>query len=114
MPERFGFSVTFKMTDALVVFSACANEDDAARLGRVLVEKGLAACANILPGMRSIYRWKGAVHDEREVLLLLKTTSARFDALRDTLRSEHPYELPEILAIPVTEGLSEYLGWLAQ
>ena len=74
--------------------------------------EGLAACVNILPPMRSIYTWKGKIEDASEQLLVIKSAAARFPAIRDRLRSLHPYELPEIIAVPIVDGLPEYLAWL--
>jgi periplasmic divalent cation tolerance protein len=101
------------MTDALVVLVTAPSADEAARLARALVEARLAACGNVLPGLRSIYRWEGRVQDEGEALLLLKTTRDRFEALRDELLRLHPYDVPEVLALPVEAGSPAYLAWLA-
>jgi len=78
-----------------------------------LVEERLAACVNVVPGLRSLYRWQGKVHEDAEALLLLKTTAARYQALQERLRALHPYELPEIVAVPVSAGLPAYLEWVA-
>jgi periplasmic divalent cation tolerance protein len=101
------------MTDALVVLVTFPSPEQAASLARVLVEERLAACGNLVPGLRSIYRWDGAVHDEGEVLLLLKTARDRFPALRDRILSLHPYQVPEVLALPVEAGSQAYLEWVA-
>ena len=95
-----------------IVLTTCPDEACAERIARVLVEEGLAACVNILPPMRSIYRWKGEIQGATEQLLVIKSTRARFPAIRDRLRSLHPYELPEIIAVPIADGLPEYLAWL--
>jgi len=100
------------VTDVLVVLVTAPGPEEAARLARVLVEERLAACGNVLPGLRSIYRWEGKVREEGEALLLLKTTRARFAALRDRLLALHPYEVPEVLALPVEAGAERYLGWV--
>jgi periplasmic divalent cation tolerance protein len=101
------------MTEALLVLCTAPTAEVAAGLARALVEARLAACGNVLPGLRSIYRWQGRVEDEPEVLLLLKTTRASFPALRDELLRRHPYEVPEVLALPVEAGSAPYLTWLA-
>jgi len=101
------------MTDALLVLCAAPTAEVAAELARALVEARLAACGNVLPGLRSIYRWQGHVEDQPEVLLLLKTTRERFPALRDELLKRHPYQVPEVLALPVEAGSAAYLEWLA-
>ena len=95
-----------------IVLTTCPDEACAERIARTLVEEGLAACVNILPPMRSIYRWKGKIEAASEQLLVIKSTVVRFPALRDRLRSLHPYELPEIIAVPIADGLPEYLAWL--
>ncbi len=99
--------------DALVVLVTAPSADQAAELGRTLVSERLAACANVLPGIRSIYRWEGKVQDEPEALMVLKTTRARFEALRDRVLALHPYEVPEVLAIGVEAGNQRYLQWIA-
>ena len=95
-----------------IVLTTCPDAACAERIARALVEEGLAACVNILPPMRSIYKWKGKIEDASEQLLVIKSTLARFPAIRDRLRSLHPYELPEIIAVPIADGLPEYLAWL--
>jgi periplasmic divalent cation tolerance protein len=102
------------MTDTLIVLCTFANEQDAIRVGSALVEARLAACVNLLPGVRSVYRWKGEIEQADEVLTLFKTTQQGFPALRDRLQQLHPYETPEILALPVLEGLADYLAWLRE
>ena len=100
------------MTGHLVVLSTVAKAEDAERIGRALVERGLAACVNVLPAVTSIYRWKGKLEREEERLLLIKTRADRFAALRDALVALHPYEVPEVLALPVADGHAPYLEWL--
>ena len=97
----------------IVVFSTFPSEDKAADIARTLVSEGLAACANLVPPVRSIYRWQGEICDERETLAILKTTRERFDALRDRLVTLHPYEVPEVIALPVEAGHAPYLDWVA-
>jgi periplasmic divalent cation tolerance protein len=99
-------------TSFQIVLTACPDPESAGRLARVLVEERLAACVNILPPMRSIYRWKGRVEDAGEQLLVIKSSVAQFPAIRDRIRNLHPYELPEIIAVPIADGLPEYLAWL--
>ncbi len=100
-------------TDALFVLVTTPTAERAAELARALVEERLAACGNVIPGLRSIYRWQGKVEDDAEALLVLKTTRARFDALRDRVLALHPYDVPEVLALPVEAGSAAYLAWLA-
>ncbi len=101
------------MTDALVVLVTTPSADRAAEIARALVDERLAACGNVVPGLRSIYRWEGKVQDEEEALLVLKTTRARFEALRDRVLALHPYEVPEVIALPVEAGSARYLAWLS-
>ena len=97
----------------LVVLTNLPNRQSAEELARALVEGQLAACVNVLSSCRSIYRWKGDVEETDEVPLLIKTTEARYEALEAAIRARHPYELPEIIALPVVQGLPDYLAWLA-
>ncbi len=100
------------MTDALVVLVTAPTPERAGEIGRALVEERLAACANVVPGLRSIYRWEGKVQDEPEVLLVLKTTRDRFDALRERVLALHPYVVPEVVALAVEAGSAPYLAWI--
>lgn len=95
-----------------VAFSTAPDGDVAARIARTLVEEGLAACANLLSPVRSIYRWQGRVEDDTEVLLVIKTRADRVDALAERLRALHPYEVPELVVLPVDGGLAPYLDWV--
>jgi periplasmic divalent cation tolerance protein len=100
------------MTDKIVVLSTCGSPEDGERLSRALVEARVAACVNVIPGVRSVYRWKGEVESEGECLLLIKSSRGQFDALRETLTKLHPYEVPELIALPVVDGSPGYLDWL--
>jgi periplasmic divalent cation tolerance protein len=100
------------VTEALIAFTTFANEEDAARVARVLVEERLVACANLLPGARSLYRWKGTLADEREVVVLLKTRKQDWTALLSRLHELHPYETPELVAVRVAAGAPKYMAWL--
>lgn len=84
----------------------------ARQIGTALVEKQLAACVNVLPGVASIYQWEGQTRQDEEVLALIKTGSGRFEALREEILRLHPYEVPEIIALPVKEGSEAYLSWV--
>jgi periplasmic divalent cation tolerance protein len=101
------------MTDAIVVLVTTPTAERAAELARALVEERLAACGNVVPGLRSIYRWEGKIEDEAEALLLLKTTRARFGALRARVLELHPYQVPEVIALPVEAGSAAYLAWIS-
>jgi periplasmic divalent cation tolerance protein len=100
------------MTDKIVVLSTCASEEEAGKLARMLVERRLAACVNVLPKVTSVYRWKGEIESATEWLLLVKTSRAHFEALRAALEAAHSYELPEALALSVVDGSPAYLDWL--
>jgi periplasmic divalent cation tolerance protein len=99
-------------TDAIVVLTTVSNEDEGVKLVRALLDRRLIACGTLLPGARSIYRWQGKVADEREALLLLKTRSARVEALQDAFKELHPYKVPELLVLSVDTGLEKYLEWI--
>jgi periplasmic divalent cation tolerance protein len=98
---------------AIVVFCTCPDASTALDIARVLVTEGLAACVNRLPAVSSVYEWQGQVCEASEQLLLIKTTPARYEALEMRLKALHPYEIPEIIAIPVVAWSSQYLTWLA-
>lgn len=101
-------------TEALVVLVTAPSLEVAVSLGRTLVEERLAACANIVPGLRSIYQWEGKVCDDAELLLLIKTQADRWEELRARIAALHPYTTPEIIALPVVAGHAPYLSWLAE
>ena len=96
----------------IVVLCTCPEGDAAGDIARTLVEDGLAACVNRLPGVVSYFHWEGRVEEERETLLLIKSTPARLEALSARIRTLHPYELPEVVAVPVSGGLAAYLDWV--
>jgi periplasmic divalent cation tolerance protein len=100
------------MTDKIVVLSACATEEEAEKLARTLIEARLAACVNIVPGARSIYRWQGAIESAPEWLLIIKSSRPNFGRLSAALEKAHSYQVPEVLALPVVEGAPNYLNWL--
>ncbi len=99
-------------TEVAVVLVTAPDEEKAASLARALVEERLIACANLVPRVRSIYRWQGAVHDEAEVLLVMKTRAARFEALCARVKALHPYSVPEVLRVDVGAGHQPYLDWV--
>lgn len=98
--------------DARIVLSTASNPEEAARIGRVLVEERLAACATLIPGVQSIYRWQGAVEESAETLMLLKTTPERIEALAARVHELHSYEIPEFLVLDLQSGSHRYLDWL--
>lgn len=99
--------------EALLVFTNLPDAASARALAERLVAERLAACVNILAPCRSVYRWQGRVEDAEEVPLLIKTDAARYADLEAAIRARHPYELPEIVAVPISRGLPAYLDWLA-
>jgi periplasmic divalent cation tolerance protein len=99
-------------SDLRVAFATAPDAEVAARIARALVEERLVACANLVANVRSIYRWQGRVEDESEVMLVLKTRADRIGALGERLRALHPYELPELVVLPVDGGLAAYLDWV--
>ena len=98
---------------ALLVLTNLPDRAAAESLADAVIAKNLAACVNILAPCRSVYRWKGAVQHDEEHPMLIKTTRERYDALEQALREGHPYELPEIIAVPIERGLPAYLAWVA-
>ena len=100
------------MSERVVAVSTVNKPEDAERIARALVERGLAACVNVVPGVVSIYRWKGQIEREGELLLVIKTRTERIEALREALVSLHPYEVPELIVLPITGGHAPYLAWL--
>ncbi len=102
------------MTDTRVALVTAPDEGTARMLARTLVEEGVAACANLIPGIRSIYRWEGTVHDEGEVLLLFKLSRERVETFVRRVPELHPYEVPEVLILAVEGGFPPYLDWVAR
>ncbi|NSW85029.1 MAG: divalent-cation tolerance protein CutA [Syntrophobacteraceae bacterium] len=102
------------MTDVLIVLVTAGKEEESLAIARAVVEEKLAACVNIIPRIRSIYRWKGEVCDDHEFFLVMKTRSDLFPSLQSRVRELHSYEVPEIVAFPVEQGLSEYLSWVSE
>lgn len=101
------------MTDALSVALVTApNVEVASHIGRTLVEERLIACANLVPAIRSIYRWEGAIHDEAEVLLVLKFRRGQFEAVRSRVVALHPYSVPEVLELEIAAAHRPYLDWI--
>jgi periplasmic divalent cation tolerance protein len=97
-----------------LVLTTCPDEQTAQDMAYYLIENHLAACVNLLPQVRSIYRWQGALEYSAEVLLLIKTRRDVYPALEQAVRARHPYELPEIVALPLATGLAGYLAWIDQ
>lgn len=102
------------MTDAILVLCTCPDEASADRICEQLLTGHLAACINQLPGLTSVYRWQGKIERSREIQLIIKSRSGLFELLRRCILDHHPYEVPEILALPVSQGHQPYLDWLTQ
>lgn len=101
-------------SETIVVFITAPEGEIGAKIARDLVEKRLAACVNIINGVRSVYRWQGEIQDDAEQLLVVKTVRERFEALRQRVLQIHPYTVPEVIALPVIAGSESYLAWVAQ
>jgi periplasmic divalent cation tolerance protein len=101
------------MSGALAVLSTVGTSEDAERIARELVERGLAACVNVVSGVTSFYRWEGRVARDQETLLVIKTRADGFEPLRQALVALHPYDVPEVIALPIERGHPPYLEWLA-
>lgn len=99
--------------DPLIVLTTLPDAPSAQQLATLLVDSGLAACVNILAPAQSVYRWQGKLETSQEVPLLIKTRAACYAAVEAAIKNHHPYQLPEIIAIPVTHGLPDYLAWIA-
>ncbi len=100
------------MSERVVALSTVGTAEDAERIARALVERRLAACVNVVPNVVSVYRWKGEVCRDQELLLVVKTRRERLGALREALVGMHPYEVPELVALPIEAGHEPYLAWL--
>ena len=98
--------------DYYVVTTTVATADTAEKIGKMLVSERLAGCVNIIPGVRSIYSWQGELHDEPEWMLKIKTGHVKLQELIERLKEVHPYELPEVIAVPIAEGSEDYLRWI--
>ncbi len=102
------------MTDKVVVFVTSADANEAEQIARALVEKRLAACVNVIPQIRSFYRWEGAVQQDNEFLLVIKTSRALFDKVRLEVESLHSYHVPEMICLSIVAGAENYMAWLSE
>jgi len=99
-------------TSAILILCTCPDQETAEQIANALVTQGLAACVNLMPSVTSVYRWEGKVETANEILLLIKTSVQCYTKVEQTILSLHPYELPEIIAVPVELGLTGYLNWI--
>ncbi len=95
-----------------IIFCTCPDRESAEKIARRLVETNAAACVNILPALTSVYQWRGTIETEQELLLLIKTRDDRYPEIEQQIKSLHPYELPEIIAVSIARGLPDYLKWI--
>jgi len=102
------------MAKHVVVLVTAPSKDVGREIGQTLLERRLAACINVVPAVESLYVWQGEVCDDEEVLLVIKTTAAAFDALVTAVRNVHPYDVPEIIALPIAAGFQDYLDWISE
>ncbi len=98
--------------DCIIVMMTAPSDEDGARIGKKLIEERLAACCNIVPSVRSLYWWKGEICDEAEVLCILKTRASNFELIKARVSALHPYEVPELIAVDIIDGLPSYLAWV--
>lgn len=102
------------MTNKRIVLTTCGSEEEADRIAHYLVENRLAACVNVIPRIKSIYRWQGKVESSEERLLVVKTTAEQFTQIQDAIKELHSYELPECIAIAINDGSAAYLEWVEE
>ncbi|MEK7850734.1 MAG: divalent-cation tolerance protein CutA [Deltaproteobacteria bacterium] len=100
------------MSGHIVVLITVSSPEEGEKIAKALLEKRVAACVNIIPGIRSIYRWQGKICDDRELLLMAKTTGVLFERVEKEVKSLHSYKVPEIIALPIIEGSDDYLSWI--
>jgi periplasmic divalent cation tolerance protein len=100
--------------DNIVVLITASKEEEAVVIAKTLVEERLAACVNIVPAVRSIYRWEGKVHDDPECMMVVKTSASNFELLESRVKALHSYSVPEIIALPIVKGYAPYLEWLTE
>jgi periplasmic divalent cation tolerance protein len=101
------------MTDKIVILCTCSSIDEARRIAGALIEKRLAACVSLMPPVRSVYHWKGAVEEAEEILMIIKSARSLFEPSRAMIARLHSYETPEIIAIPIVDGSESYLSWMS-
>ncbi|MGH9537017.1 MAG: divalent-cation tolerance protein CutA [Terriglobales bacterium] len=102
------------MTDKILVLTTAGSKEEARKIGRTLVERLLAACVNVVPQVTSIYRWEGEIEEGEEFLLVVKTTRAAFERVREAILELHSYEVPECICVAIDDGSVGYLSWIGQ
>ena len=102
------------MNSPIIILSTTGSEDEASKIAEYLVSNRLAACVNIIPSITSVYRWKGEMNSDREILMIIKTDASRFEEIKTAVRNMHSYETPELIAIPIQQGLQQYLDWITE
>jgi periplasmic divalent cation tolerance protein len=102
------------MNSPIIILSTTGSEDEASKIAEHLVSNRLAACVNIIPSITSVYRWKGEMNSDREILMVIKTDASRFEEIKTAVRNMHSYETPELIAIPIQQGLQQYLDWISE
>jgi periplasmic divalent cation tolerance protein len=100
--------------ESIIVLVTCGSEEESLKIAQSLVEDRLAACVNLVPPVRSIYRWEGKIWDEEEWILIIKTQKHRFEELERNVKALHSYSVPEIISLPIIQGASSYLDWLEE
>lgn len=100
------------MSGYIVVLSTVPSEDEAEKLSKEMIKKGLAACVNIVPKIRSIYKWKGKVYNEKEILLIMKSKKEKFKEIIEFINNNHSYEVPEVISLSISSGSKRYLAWI--
>ena len=98
----------------LIILNTCPDKESANRVANTLVENRIAACVNIIPGLTSVYHWQGKIERSEEYLLVIKSTQTAYEQVESTIRLTHPYELPEVIAVPLTTGFAPYLAWISK
>ena len=98
--------------EPIIVMVTASSEDEAVRIGRILVKERLVACANVMPGLRSLYVWQGNLCDEGEVLIIMKSRRTLFQKIEERVKALHSYDVPEIIAVPIVDGSEDYLAWI--
>lgn len=100
--------------DYIIVFCTCPNEEIGRKIAEKLVTDKIAACVNIVPGLESIYRWQGQICKDKEMMLIIKSSSDKYNQLENSIRAIHPYETPEIIAVTISNGYEKYLEWISE